>query len=90
MICKKCGGSQYCKAGKVKFMQRYKCKLCQSTFTNTLARGRPLFQKLFALTLWQEGMSLNKIAKQFDLSVPAVWKWIGALKKKNRAESERF
>ena len=33
---------------------------------------------------------INKIAKQFDLSVPAVWKWIGTLKKKNRAESERF
>ena len=83
MKCKKCGSVKYCKAGKVRGMQRYKCKICQSTFTDTSTRGRPLSQKLLALTLWNEGISLTKIAEQFDLSIPAVWKWVNVFKKQD-------
>lgn len=83
MICKKCGSSQYCKAGKVRGMQRYKCKSCFSTFTDTSTRGRPLSQKLFALSLWKEGVTLSKIAEKFELSTPAVWKWVHMLNKQS-------
>jgi len=83
MVCKKCGNSQYCKAGKVRGMQRYKCKVCLSTFTDTYARGRPLSQKLFALSLWREGVTLSRIAEQFELSIPAVWKWVHVLDKQS-------
>jgi transposase-like protein len=69
-------------------MQRYKCKICKSTFTDTSARGRPLSQKLLALTLWKEGVSLNKIAEQFDLSTPAVWKWVNVFKKQDKFQGK--
>ncbi|MBY0462890.1 MAG: hypothetical protein K2Q34_06895 [Alphaproteobacteria bacterium] len=88
MKCKKCGSVKYCKAGKVRGMQRYKCKICQSTFTDTSVRGRPLSQKLFALTLWKEGVTLSKIAEQFDLSTPAVWKWVHVLEKQETFQNK--
>lgn len=88
MLCKKCGSSKYCKAGKVRDMQRYKCKMCFSTFTDTSARGRPLSQKLFALSLWKEGVTLSKIAEQFELSTPAIWKWVHMHKKQGDFQSK--
>ena len=88
MKCKKCGSARYCKAGKVRGVQRYKCRMCQSTFTDTSIRGRPLSQRLFALTLWKEGIPLSKIAEQFDLSTPAVWKWVHVLKKQGELQNK--
>lgn len=84
MYCKKCGSAESLKAGRVRGLQRYKCKICSYSYTVTPPRGRPLTQKLLAFTLYLQGLSINKIAKQFDVSVPAVWKWIKAFNKKFR------
>ncbi len=81
MPCKKCSSKECWKAGKVRGLQRYKCKACGYSYTITPPRGRPMAQKLLALILYMQGLSINKIAKQFDLSVPAVWKWIKSFNK---------
>jgi len=80
--CKKCGGVEAFKSGKVRGLQRYCCKGCGAQFTDTAARGRPLSQKLLALSLYASGLSINRIAKYFDVSPPAVLRWIKLLGEK--------
>lgn len=81
LTCRKCGSSHYIKAGVVRFrqVQRYKCKDCGCHFTDTQRRGDPMSQKLLALSFYAGGLSLNRIARYFDVSTPAVLRWVGVL-----------
>ncbi len=81
LTCKKCGSDHYIKAGVVRAeqVQRYKCKACGSHFTDTKGHGRPMSQKLLALSLYASGLSLNRIARYFDVSTPAVLRWVRVL-----------
>jgi len=77
--CKKCFGKKVVKSGFVRGLQRYKCKVCGCNFTETKERGRPLSQKLLALSLYASGLSMNRISQYFNVSTPAVLRWIKIL-----------
>lgn len=77
--CPYCGHSALTKYGKVKNIQRYKCKTCKRTFRET--HGTPLFRLhkvkkiekyLKALRL---GMSVRKAAKYVGISAPTSFTW---------------
>ena len=79
MSCKKCDEKAFTKAGFVRGLQRYKCKGCGAHFTETAPRGRSMAQKLLALSLYASGLSINRIAHYFQVSPPAVLRWIKIL-----------
>ena len=74
--CPKCSSSQISKNGKIKGVQRYKCKQCQYQFTRTTPRGRPATEKALAVTLYLMGVSMNAIGRLLKVSTPAVLSWI--------------
>ena len=76
MHCPKCHSHKKTKNGFIKGKQRYKCKDCGCQYTRSTARGRPLEQKLLAVTLYVHGLSLNAIAKMMDVSTPGVLDWV--------------
>ena len=76
MQCPKCLSDTHVKCGFVKEIQRYKCKQCGCQYTRQTRRGRPLSQKLMAVTLYVNGLSLNAIARLLDVSTPGVLDWV--------------
>ena len=80
--CPKCNASDVIKSGKVKGKQRFKCKSCSYQFTQLIPRGRPVSEKILALTLYIHGLSMNAIAKIIKVSTPAVFYWIRDFAKK--------
>lgn len=77
LSCKRCGAGDYVKSGFVRGHQRYKCKACGCNFTDTPPRGKPQAMKLLAVLLYGMGnMSQAMIARLFDVSDVAVYKWI--------------
>ena len=74
--CPKCNSAEVVKSGKVKGKQRFKCKNCNFQFTRLTPRGRPATEKAMAVILYTLGLSMNAIAKIFNVSTPAVLKWI--------------
>lgn len=76
--CPKCKSDQVIKSGKVQGKQRFRCKHCNYQFTRTTPRGRPMKEKAMAVILYTLGLSLNVIAKIFNVSTPAVLYWIRA------------
>ena len=77
IICKGCGTADYVKNGKVRGLQRYRCKACGCNFTATKARGMPAAVKALAVLLYAMGnMSFCGIARLLGVSDVAVLKWI--------------
>jgi transposase-like protein len=77
IVCKRCGASDYVKNGKVRGLQRYRCKGCGCNFTATKARGKSAAVKALATLLYAMGnMSFNGIARLLGVSDVAVLKWI--------------
>ena len=76
MQCPKCQSEKKVKCGFVKEVQRYKCKSCGCQFTRSIPRGRPLKQKLLAVTLYVHGLPLNAIANMMGVSTPGVLDWV--------------
>ena len=74
--CPKCSSSKTYKNGKVKGVQRYKCKECHYQFTRTTPRGRSAADKALAVTLYLMGVSMNAIGRLLQVSTPAVLSWI--------------
>ncbi len=74
--CPQCGSPQTVKNGFLYNRRRYKCKQCGHQFTRTTPRGRPIREKFLAVVLYMHGLSLNAIAKLFNVSAPAVLKWV--------------
>jgi len=81
--CPKCKSSQTVKNGFLCNRQRYKCKECGYQFTRTTPRGKPMKDKLLAIVLYMHGLSLNAIARLFNVSAPAVLKWVRNFARKN-------
>ena len=79
MVCKRCESAERQKAGFVRGQQRYRCKGCGYFYTLTPPRGRPLQEKLLALSLYASGLSINRIAQYFRVSPPGVLRWIKKL-----------
>jgi len=78
MICKKCGSTSTVKNGKVRFKQRYKCKLCHFNFVVGDQREKISPEgKALAILLYGRGKaSYGFIAKLLKVSSVAVMKWV--------------
>ena len=74
--CPKCSSSKVLKNGKVRGIQRHKCKECHFQFTRTTPRGRSAADKALAVTLYLMGVSMNAIGRLLKVSTPAVLSWI--------------
>ena len=79
LSCKKCASQNYSKNGRVRGIQRYKCKDCGCQFTPTKRRGvDPALRKLGVLLYAHFGVSMSGVARLCKVSVQAVVKWIRA------------
>ena len=74
--CKRCGSTKPVKNGLMRGKQRYLCKDCGLSFTDTPARGKPLAMKAAAVLLYTRGLSMNRTAKQLGVSTPSVQTWL--------------
>lgn len=76
LFCKRCGSAEHVKNGLMRGKQRYLCKGCGLTFTDTPARGKPLAMKATAVLLYVSGLSMNRTAKLLGVSTPTVQAWL--------------
>lgn len=74
--CKRCGSAKHVKNGLMRGKQRYLCKDCGLSFTDTPARGKPLALKAAAVLLYVSGLSMNRIAKLLGVSTPTIQTWL--------------
>jgi len=75
MFCAKCGGESVFKSGFVKGEQCYKCKGCGRQFVPTRHHGKTQTEKLTAILLYINGLSLRTIARLMHVTAIAVLKW---------------
>jgi transposase len=77
--CKHCGSGSFVRNGMANGHQRYRCKACGRSFTQTPARGKPPAMKALAVLLYALGsVSQGMIAKLLGVSHDAVYKWVRA------------
>ncbi len=74
--CKRCGSEEYVKNGLMRGKQRFLCKACGLTFTDTPAPGKPLAMKVAAVLLYVSGLSMNRTAKLLGVSTPTIQAWL--------------
>src|SRR5947208_3645313 len=74
--CKRCGSAKQVKNGLMRGKQRYLCKDCGLTFTDTPPRGKPLALKAAAVLLYVSGLSMNRTAKLLGVSTPTIQAWL--------------
>ena len=75
--CKKCGASKYVKNGLSRGKQRYQCKECSCTFTDTPPQGKcPRLKEVAVILYVYCGISMLKIGKMCGVSNVAVLYWI--------------
>jgi hypothetical protein len=60
----------------MKGLQRYKCKVCSYQFTQQAPRGKPVRDKILALTLYLSGLSMNMTGQIVGVSAQSVMRWI--------------
>jgi transposase len=63
--------------------QRYKCKGCGYNFIDKARRGHSQSTIGLAVWLYLSGLPLRRIARLFDVSTPAVLKWVKKFALKN-------
>src|SRR3954471_17667876 len=76
LCCKRCGSAKQVKNGLMRGKQRYLCKDCGLTFTNTPPRGKPLALKVAAVLLYVSGLSMNRTAQLLGVSTPTIQAWL--------------
>jgi transposase len=77
--CKKCQSAEHVKNGKVRGMQRYRCKACGCNFTATPAHREHPAKKSLALLLYGMGnMSFRMIGRLLGVSHVSAFEWIKA------------
>jgi transposase len=76
MECPKCGKEEHVKNGKMKGAQRYKCRGCGCNYTRCDSHGKPMKQKLLAVTLHLCGMSMNSIGEVMGVTAQSVMRWV--------------
>ena len=88
--CPHCQHERYIKVGKVRGVQRFKCKSCGRTFglnTNTVVHRtqKPLYMWERYVELMFDGYPIYKIAKELNIAVTTAFYWrhkiLSALKK---------
>ena len=88
--CPKCNIDQVVKSGHACGKQRYRCKSCGFQFTRTTPRGRPASEKATAVLLYSLGLSLHCIARIFQVSTPAVLRWVRLFAEKTYEKPEPY
>ena len=86
--CPKCSFDKSVKNGTHHGRQRYRCKQCGFQFTRNTPRGRPAQEKAMAVLLYTLGLSLNAIARLFNVSTPAVLRWVRLFAEKTYEKPE--
>ena len=81
MKCQKCYSTESVKNGFKHNKQRYKCKACGCSFTQSHKRGASLETKLIALKLYLEGLGFRSIGRIMKVSNVTVLYWIRTLGK---------
>ena len=76
MFCTKCGSEGVYKSGFVKGEQRYRCKGCGRQFVPTRHHGKTQTEKLTAVLLYINGLSLRTIAQLMHVTATAILKWV--------------
>ena len=77
MNCSKCNCSNSVKSGKIKGMQRYKCKECGRNYTVSIkSTAKPKSLKKHALHLYLEGLGFRSIGRILGVSNVSVLNWI--------------
>lgn len=76
MQCPKCQHTESRKNGIVLKKQRYKCRHCGCNYTRSDRHGRPVAQKILAVTLHLSGMSLNSIGVVLGVTAQSVMRWV--------------
>ena len=76
MRCTKCKSEQTYKSGFVKGEQRFKCRECGRQFVPTRHHGRTETEKLTAVLLYINGLSLRTIGRLLKVTAAAVLKWV--------------
>jgi len=76
MFCTKCGSEGVFKSGFVKGEQRYRCRDCGRQFVPTRHHGKSETQKLTAVLLYINGLSLRTITRLIHVTATAVLKWV--------------
>ena len=76
LCCKRCVSAKQVKNGLMRGKQRYLCKACGLTFTDTPPRGKPLALKVAAVLLYVSGLSMNRTAKLLGVSTPTIQAWL--------------
>jgi transposase-like protein len=83
MDCPKCNSSNKVKSGKIKGIQRYKCKGCGCNYTVELkSTAKSKAQKKQALHLYLEGLGFRSIGRLLCVSNVSVLNWIRDFGKK--------
>ena len=77
MKCSRCKSTEKTKDGKIKGVQRYKCKSCGYRYTVELkSTAKPMTMKRQALELYLEGLGFRSIGRFLKVSHVSVYKWI--------------
>jgi transposase len=74
--CKRCGGEEHVRNGRMRGHQRYLCKSCGLNVTDTPPRGKPLALQVAAVLLYVSGLSMNRTAKLLGVSTPTIQAWL--------------
>jgi len=88
MSCPKCNHDHIIKSGRVKGSRRWKCKGCGFQFTRTTPRGKPIWQKSLVVFLYCHGVSMNALAKMFQVQTSSILKWIRRFAKEHYEKPE--
>ena len=80
MDCPKCNSRKHTKDGKVRGMQRFKCKDCNYRYTVEIkSTAKPKNTKRQAVELYLEGLGFRSIGRFLNVSHVAVYQWIKSL-----------
>jgi transposase-like protein len=81
MRCKHCDSEDYCRSGFNKGKQRYECRICGKTFTDTPPRGASKEKKEKAFELYTEGMTYRGIGRFLKVSHVSIQNWVDEIAK---------
>jgi transposase-like protein len=74
--CPKCKSEKLIWNGTAKGKKKRLCKECGHQFTREIPRGRSLKEKLNAVFLYSNGMSMRAIGKFLKVSTQTVCNWV--------------